>query len=61
MDDEVVLAKAKAAREWCQHATAHANGQGGKPWSYVLMPHEAVDAAATLEGLEAQFSHTTGR
>jgi type III restriction enzyme len=55
MDDEVVLAKAKAAREWCQHATAHAKGLGGKPWSYVLMPHEAGDAAATLDGLCASY------
>jgi type III restriction enzyme len=55
MDDEVVLAKAKAAIQWCQHATEHAKTYGGKQWSYLLMPHDAIDAAATLEGLKGQF------
>ncbi len=55
MDDEVVLAKARAAIEWCQHATEHAKVNGGKPWSYVMMPHDAIDAAATMDGLLASY------
>ena len=36
MTDAVVLAKARAAVEWCRHATEHAETYGGKPWSYLL-------------------------
>ena len=53
MEDEVVLAKAKAAMTWCQNATEHAIANGGKPWSYLLIPHDAVTASATLMGLAA--------
>ena len=42
MTDEVVLAKADAAVTWCQHATAHANENGGKPWRYLLIPHDQI-------------------
>ncbi|MBL8215162.1 MAG: hypothetical protein JNK87_30870 [Bryobacterales bacterium] len=58
MTDEVVLAKARAAVEWCKHATEHAKSNGGKPWSYLLIPHDAIDAAATLAGLRGQFMRT---
>jgi len=58
MDDEAVLAKARAAIQWCHHATEHAKTNGGKPWSYVLMPHDAITAAATLDGLVSQFQRT---
>lgn len=53
MDDPVVTAKARAAALWCKHATAHAAQHGGKTWSYLLIPHTAITAAATLEGLAA--------
>ena len=55
MDDEVVRAKARAAVHWCHHATEHAKMNGGKPWSYLLIPHDAVDAATTLYGLTASY------
>ncbi len=55
MNDEVVRAKARAAVQWCKHATDHANTYGGKPWSYLLIPHDAIGAAATLDGLKSQF------
>ena len=45
MDDEVVHAKARAAVEWCGHATDHELAHGGKPWSYVLIPHDAITPA----------------
>lgn len=53
IDDPVVLAKARAAAAWCKRATAHAAQHGGKPWSYLLIPHTSITAAATLEGLAA--------
>ena len=51
MTDEIVLAKAKAAVEWCLHASAHAKTYGGKPWTYMLIPSDAISASATLEAL----------
>ncbi len=53
MADAVVLAKADAAATWCKHATVHANENGGKPWHYLLIPHDKVTAASTLAGLAA--------
>lgn len=55
MEDAVVQAKARAAVTWCKNSTDHANANGGKPWSYLLIPHDAVTASATLKGLEANY------
>jgi type III restriction enzyme len=51
MDDPVVDAKAKAAVVWCERATEHEKANGGKPWRYALIPHDAVTATATLNTL----------
>jgi type III restriction enzyme len=56
MEDETVLAKATAARTWVGHANEHARSYGGKPWRYLLVPHDAVRENATLMGLAAQFT-----
>jgi type III restriction enzyme len=56
MQDTVVLAKAKAAATWCRHATAHETAHGGKPWRYVLIPHDAVADNMTLAGLLKTFA-----
>ena len=56
MEDETVLAKAKAARTWVGHANVHARTYGGKPWRYLLVPHDAVRENATVAGLAARFS-----
>lgn len=55
MDDREVLAKAQAAVAWCKHATEHAKTHGGKPWSYLLMPHDSVADNMTLKGLAAAY------
>jgi type III restriction enzyme len=54
MTDEVVLAKADAAATWCKHATTHANENGGKPWHYLLIPHDQIQDQMTLAGLAAR-------
>jgi type III restriction enzyme len=51
--DPVVVAKADAASEWCRYATE----TGGKPWIYLLIPHDAVDEAKTLDGLVATYAY----
>ncbi|HAH07453.1 MAG TPA: type III restriction endonuclease subunit R [Elusimicrobia bacterium] len=56
LTDPEVLAKAQAATEWCRYATGHAKAHGGKPWSYLLIPHNVVADNMTLAGLAAAHS-----
>jgi len=44
-----------AAVQWCSHATSHTMRHGGKPWTYLLVPHDAVSENMTLAGLANQF------
>ncbi|MCC6270616.1 MAG: DEAD/DEAH box helicase family protein, partial [Microbacteriaceae bacterium] len=53
MTDDVVLGKARAAATWCQHATEHELAHGGKPWAYLLIPHDAITESRTIVGLAA--------
>jgi type III restriction enzyme len=55
MESAEVLAKQDAAITWCQHATTHALAYSGKPWQYVLIPHDAIAENMTLVGLVAQY------
>jgi len=50
-----VQAKARAAATWCGHASAYAAETGTKPWTYLLIPHDEVTAAATLQGLVTRW------
>jgi type III restriction enzyme len=54
-DDEVV-AKKDAAVKWCQQASDHAKTCKGKPWKYLLIPHDVIADNITLEWLAAQFA-----
>jgi type III restriction enzyme len=56
LEDDEVKAKAKAAVTWCNYATIHENGSGGKPWSYMLIPHDAVAVNMNIAGLAATFT-----
>ena len=56
MQQDDVLAKAKAAVVWCQHAAAHEKTYGGKSWSYLLIPHDAITENKTLQALATTFS-----
>lgn len=59
MSDDVVQAKAQAAATWCRYATAHANENGGKPWRYLLIPHDQIQDQMTLAGLAARHEVTS--
>jgi type III restriction enzyme len=50
-----VLAKKDAAVTWCSRATTHAQSYGGKPWRYVLIPHNVIAQNMTLPGLATQY------
>ncbi len=55
MNDQDVLAKRDAAVKWCRMASEHASSYGGKPWRYVLIPHDVVAENMTLDLLAQQF------
>jgi type III restriction enzyme len=55
MDAPDVRDKARAATLWCQRASDHERQHGGKPWRYLLIPHDAIDASRTLAALAGQF------
>ncbi len=57
MEDSVVLAKKEAAEKWCANASAYALANGGKPWSYVLIPHDEIAGNFTLPGLVTRFQN----
>lgn len=50
-----VKAKAQQATLWCKHASDYAKAVGGKPWKYLLVPHDAVAANVTLENLVTRY------
>ncbi|WP_434515617.1 DEAD/DEAH box helicase family protein [Dechloromonas sp. ARDL1] len=52
---EEVLAKAAAAARWCAHASDYGKAVGGKPWRYLLIPHDEVADNRTLAYL-SRFS-----
>jgi type III restriction enzyme len=52
MQDPEVLAKAEAAAQWCRHATEYAVGNGGKPWHFLLVPHDEVQESRYLGDFE---------
>jgi len=55
MNDVEVLAKKDAALEWCKHASEYTVKHKGKPWRYLLIPHDAVAPNVTLEFLVKQY------
>jgi len=56
MTSAEVLAKKEAAVTWCSRATTHALSNGGKPWKYVLIPHDVIAENMTLAGLVSQYA-----
>lgn len=56
MDDPQVLAKRDAAATWCGQASEYTKGCEGKPWKYVLIPHDAVVENMSLTELVRLFS-----
>ena len=56
LDSAEVQAKKEAAVEWGRHATEHARRNSGKPWRYLLIPHDVVAENMSLSGLSSHFS-----
>jgi len=55
LDDPIVLAKKEVAVKWCVNASDHASTYGGKPWRYLLIPHDEIAENITLSGLSDRF------
>ncbi len=55
MTDPQVLAKKEVAVKWCQQASDYMQQHGGKPWRYVLIPHDAIAENMTLKGLYERY------
>ena len=53
--DEVV-AKAAAAVRWCNYASDHARNVCGKPWKYILVPHDEIAESKRLPDF-LRFAH----
>jgi len=56
MDDADVIAKRDAAAKWCVQASQYVATSGGKPWKYLLIPHDAITDNMTLIGLASRFA-----
>jgi type III restriction enzyme len=56
MTDDEVIAKKDVAVKWCKHASDHAKTYKGKPWKYLLIPHDVIAENMTLEHLAAQYA-----
>jgi type III restriction enzyme len=46
-----VLEKAKAAIKYCKYASEYTSAHNGKPWSYVLVPHDEVSKSNSFDGV----------
>ncbi|WP_144754104.1 DEAD/DEAH box helicase [Bartonella saheliensis] len=56
IQNAIVLKKREAAVQWCCYATRYAATYGSKKWHYVLIPHDAIKANSSFEGLCAEFT-----
>ncbi len=50
-----VREKSEAALLYCQNATGFTAQHGGKPWKYILIPHNAVMVNMSFETLAKQY------
>jgi type III restriction enzyme len=57
LEDPIVVAKKESAIKWCSHATDHAATYDGKPWRYVLIPHDEIAENLTLDFLAERFGN----
>lgn len=58
MESTVVLAKAKAALTYCRYASEYNAQVSGKPWRYILIPHDAVQFNMSLSHLLNRYEVT---
>ena len=55
VESEIVQSKAKAALNYCINATEYNQQINGKPWKYLLIPHDAVKLNMSFQYLFNQY------
>ncbi len=55
MEDADVLSKCDAAVKWCAQASDYSKSIAGKPWQYILVPHDAIASNMTIGGLASRY------
>jgi len=55
IETEEVQLKAKAGKKYCEAATEFNARYGGKPWKYLLIPHDVVKEGVFFDWLAKQF------
>jgi len=55
MLDADVLAKKEAAIKYCKYATEITSQNDGKPWKYLLVPHNEILRTINFDLLIAKF------
>ena len=55
MSDADVIQKADAAKTYCKYATEHNLEHDGKPWYYLLIPHDDINTSASLNYLISKY------
>lgn len=58
IETDTVKSKAKAALNYCINATEYNRQIGGKPWKYILIPHDSVKLNMDIEYLFSQYEVT---
>ena len=56
METPEVQSKKEAAVSWCRLASDYNRICNGKPWKYLLIPHDVLAGNMTLEGLAARYT-----
>jgi len=51
-----VTEKAKSGIKWCATASTYLKANGGKEWKYLLIPHDEVKEANTLDSYISKFA-----
>ena len=57
VDSSDVQEKARAAVQYCAHATEFTTRNGGKPWKYILIPHNAVKINMSVDNLVKAYEY----
>jgi len=55
MYDSEVLQKAEAAISYCKYASEYNLENGGKPWYYVLIPHDEINRTVSVGSMVSKF------
>jgi len=56
INDTDVIAKKEAALKYCKYATQFTSQNNGKPWKYLLVPHNEISRTINFDLLIAKFS-----